>query len=99
MTHKFHPEAVQEFAHEVLYYKERGHGLGQRFAAEIRLTIQKILATPEQWRVLEDDVRRCRVRVFPHAVLYTIERNHILIVAIAPDKRQPGYWRHRIVKS
>jgi len=95
VRHEFHPEAAQEFAAEVLFYKERGRGLGQRFAQEVRMAIQKALATPERWRVIEDDVRRCRVRVFPHSVLYTIEPDNILIIAIAHDKRQPGYWRHR----
>lgn len=36
------------------------------------------------------------VRVFPYQVLYTIEADYILIVAIAHGKRQPGYWRHRL---
>jgi hypothetical protein len=46
--------------------------------------------------VVEQDVRRCRARVFPYAVLYTIEADYILIVAIAHGKRRPGYWRHRL---
>jgi plasmid stabilization system protein ParE len=96
VRHEFHPEAAQEFADEVLYYKDRGRGLGVRFASEVRTAIKKILDTPDRWRVIEADVRRYRVRVFPHAVLYTIERDYVLIIAIAHDKRQPGYWRHRV---
>ena len=47
-------------------------------------------------RVLEDDVRRCVVRVFLYSVLYTIEADFILIVAVMHGKRQPGYWRYRV---
>ena len=73
MRHEFHPEAVFEFEEAVRFYKERGRNLGKRLTHEIRATIQKIVATPERWRVLEGDVRRCLVRVFPCSVLYTIE--------------------------
>ena len=96
MTHEFHPEAVLEFAEAVQFYKERGRGLGRRFATETRSAIQKAVAHPERWRVIEDDVRRCLVKVFPYSVLYTIEDGYILIIAIAHGKRQPGYWRDRL---
>ena len=96
MRHAFHPEAVLEFEEAVQFYKQRGRKLGQRFAQEIRTTIGKIVATPDRWRVLEQDVRICRTRVFPYAMLYTIEADYILIVAIAHGKRRPGYWRHRL---
>jgi plasmid stabilization system protein ParE len=96
MRHAFHPEAILEFEEAVLFYKQRSRTLGQRFACEIKTTIAKLATTPERWRVVEQDVRRCVVRVFPYAVLYTIESDYVLIVAIAHGKRRPGYWRHRL---
>ena len=96
MTHQFHPEAEAEFAEAVLFYQERGRTLGQRFASEIRAAIGRAVATPGRWRVLEGDVRQCVVRVCPYAILYTIETDHLLILAIKHGKRQPGYWRHRV---
>ena len=96
MRHAFHPDALLEFEEAVQFYKGRGCTLDQRFAQEIRTTIAKIVATPDRWRVLEQNVRLCRARVFPYAVLYTIEADYILIVAIAHGKRRPGYWRHRL---
>lgn len=96
MRHAFHPEALLEFEEAVQFYKQRGRNLGRRFAREIRTTIAKITATPDRWRILEEDVRRCLVRVFPYALLYTIEEDHILIVAIMHGRRRPGYWRHRL---
>lgn len=96
MTHGFHPDAALEFEEQVQYYRARGGRLGDRFASEVRSAIRRILQTPERWRVLEEDVRRCRVRVFPFTVLYTIERDFILIIAVMHDKREPGYWRYRL---
>jgi toxin ParE1/3/4 len=96
MTHRFHPGAAEEFAESVRYYLDRSQALGERFAAEVRRTIRRIVDSPERWRVLEDDVRRCMVRVFPYCILYTIEPEFILIVAVMHTKRQPGYWRYRL---
>jgi toxin ParE1/3/4 len=96
VTPVFHPDAALEFEEAVRYYRARGRVLGDRFAAEVRLAIRRILATPERWRVVEEDVRRCRVRVFPYSLLYTVEPDGILIVAVAHGKRQPGYWRYRL---
>ena len=96
MTHVFHPEAAKEFEESVRYYRDRGRVLGDRFASEVRATIQKILVSPSRWRVLEEDVRRCLVRVFPYSVLYTVEADFILIIAIMHGKREPGYWKPRL---
>ena len=68
MNHVFHPDAALEFEDAVRYYRARGRFLGDRFAAEVRLAIRRILETPERWLVLEEDVRRCLVRVFPYSV-------------------------------
>lgn len=47
---------------------------------------------------MEDDIRRFLVRRFPYGILYTIEADHILILAIMHLSREPGYWRHRVAK-
>ena len=96
MRHAFHPEAAIEFEEAVQFYRERDASLGHRFAHEVRATIRKILEAPDRSRVLESDVRRCLTRVFPYGVLYTIEPDFILIVAIMHGSREPGYWRHRL---
>jgi toxin ParE1/3/4 len=88
-----------EFEAAVRFYKQRGRILGLRFAQEVRTSIGKITHHPDRYRTLEDDVRRCFVQVFPYSILYTIENDHILIIAVMHGKRQPGYWRNRLTKS
>jgi toxin ParE1/3/4 len=99
VRHAFHPEAAAEFADAVQFYHQRGPKLARRFAREVRSTISKVVAAPEQWRILEADVHRCLVRVFPYAILYTIEPGYILILAIMHGRRRPGYWRYRLNPS
>jgi len=98
VRHRFHPEADAEFEEAVQFYKTRGHDLAGRFAGEIKAAIRKIVGSPERWRKIEEDLRRCSLRVFPYAILYTIEKDHLLIIAIAHAKRRPGYWRRRLTQ-
>ncbi|MEO7298450.1 MAG: type II toxin-antitoxin system RelE/ParE family toxin [Verrucomicrobiota bacterium] len=99
MNHVFHPEAALEFEDAVQFYQIHGRTLADRFTWKVRKSIQQILSTPERWRVVEADVRRCSVAIFPYAVLYSIEANFILILAIAHHKRDPGYWKNRLLSK
>jgi plasmid stabilization system protein ParE len=94
----FHQEAIREFEEAVKFYGERGHNLAIRFKHELQKTITRVVAHPDRWRILEDDIHRCLVNVFPYSVLYTIETDYVVIVAIMHNKRQPGYWRSRLKK-
>lgn len=96
MRCEFHPEALAEFEDGALHYAEKQAGLEQRFIASIEAAIQNITDRPNSCAILEQDVRRCLTRVFPYAVLYTIEPDYILIVAVMHCHRAPGYWRSRV---
>jgi len=98
MSYEFHPEALEEYEEAALYYAERDPGLGLRFIEAVEQTIQRILEAPNRWRVIDEDVRRCLTRVFPYAVLYTLEPDFILIVAVMHCSREPGYWKQRVVR-
>jgi len=96
MRYEFHPEALEEFEEAAHYYARRQSGLESRFIAAVGNAIDVILDDPLRWRAFEEDVRRCFTRVFPYGILYTIEPDYILIVAVAHCSREPGYWKHRI---
>lgn len=96
MIYKFHPDALAEYREAALWYSNRERELALRFTTSIEETIRRIVENPERWRVVEEDVRRCLTRIFPFAVLYTIEQDFILIVAVMHWSREPGYWRDRL---
>lgn len=99
MKYEFHPEALTEYEEAAHYYADCQRGLELRFISAIEHSIQQILAAPVRWRILEEDVRWCLTRVFPYAVLYTVETDYILIIAVIHCHREPGYWRHRIERN
>lgn len=99
MTYQFHPDASLEYSEAAAFYESRRSGLGAAFSLEVEATIQRILEAPERWRRVEQDVRRCRTHTFPYAILYTIEPDSVLIVAMMHLLREPGYWRDRTSPS
>lgn len=96
MNFAFHPEALIEFEDAALYYAQKQPGLELRFIASVEACIRRITQRPSSYPVLEQDIRRCLTRVFPYAVLYTVEPEFILIVAVMHCHRKPNYWRERI---
>lgn len=97
MNYAFHPAAESEFFEAIAYYEEREPGLGLDFSAEVHATIQRILAFPLAWQVLEADIRRALVNRFPYGVLYAVDEMRIWIVAVMDLHRRPEYWRERLV--
>jgi plasmid stabilization system protein ParE len=92
---EFHPEALAEYEFAVQHYEYRQAGLGSRFIASVEAALQSVLDAPATWPVLEQDVRRRLTRVFPYAVLFSIEPDSILVLAVMHCHQQPGYWRSR----
>lgn len=95
MSFRFHPEAERELREAVDYYQEIGPGLGFDLSVEVYAAIQRAVAYPRAWPVLEDEIRRAIVRRFPYGVLYSEDEGGLLIVAVMNFHRKPGYWKDR----
>jgi len=44
-------------------------------------------------RVVDAGLRAVVLERFPFKVLYRVSSNVIVVVAVAHDRRRPGYWR------
>ena len=95
----FHPDALAEYQEAARYYAGCQGGLDLRFMASVETVVRQIAAAPDRWRILERDVRRCLTKVFPYAILYTIEPDRVLIVAVMHCHREPGYWHGRLQEN
>ena len=84
-SHRFHPEANEEYATAAAHSADIRAELGGRFYDEIERLIAEACAAPN------------RFRRFPYALLYLDEPDNVWIVAIMPLKRDPDSWRHRLV--
>jgi plasmid stabilization system protein ParE len=78
------------------YYEGQRRGLGRDFRNEVLAAIERIKAFPEAWHPLSENTRRCRTHRFPYGVIYLVQEEHIVIVAVAHLHREPGRWKDRL---
>ena len=96
MKSAMHPEAREEFLAAIDYYNEAEPGLGMAFYSEVEAAIGLIENYPDLWTEIDNNIRRCLVRRFPFAILYSKESGRVFIYAIMHTKREPDYWRDRL---
>lgn len=91
----FDPDAQAEFLETVRYYEDCQAGLGHRFKMSVEVAVQSIAETPFRYRVLHAPFRRYLLPKFPYSIIYCIEPENILIIAVGHTKRKPRYWIKR----
>ena len=92
----FHPEAVAELLAQAAYYEERVAGLGERLFDQVESAIRLVASMPGIGSPHRHDTRRVFPKDFPLSIVYRETSDSIVILAIAPFKRKPGYWRGRV---
>lgn len=90
------PAAQLELDEAVQWYEAQSPGLGERFLVEAVHAFGLIQQFPAAWHPLSANTRRCRLKRFPYGVIYAIENNNILVIALAHLHREPGYWSERV---
>lgn len=98
---RFEDEAEAEYRAAGRWYEERRTGLGLEFLDAVDATIDQIVGLPHAGgpvRRLPSDlpVRRAPVKRFPYHVVYLEAETTIRILAVAHDRRRPGYWTSRL---
>jgi len=93
---RFHPQARTELREAARYYSSQQPGLGRRFLSAVREAVDRVQGFPLLYRVIEDDLRQCRVARFPYGLIYRMTTDHIEIIAVMHLHREPGYWRSRL---
>jgi len=78
------------------YYEMEVTGLGKRFKQEVKRAINIIKKMPNIGSPESENIRRYILHKFPYKVLYSIEKDHIYVIAIAHLHREPMYWINRI---
>jgi plasmid stabilization system protein ParE len=96
MNFRLLPPATRELREAAKYYENRVPGLGFDFLQEVRATIRRILIHPEAWFALDQEIRRCRTHRFPYGVIYTFERDEVLIISVMHLHRNPESWRRNL---
>jgi len=94
-----HPAAEAEVREAWLRYRASDPVVASRFMAALDRAIEQIADHPERWPLYLHGTRRHLLRRFPFSVVYRVEVRSVLVVAIAHQRRRPGYWRRRGAKT
>jgi hypothetical protein len=84
--------AQQEFLEAKEFYEIEQAGLGVRFEKEIKHSLLRIKQYPSAWPLESKEIRRYFVHKFPYKILYSIQKDTIVILAFAHLHRKPNYW-------
>ncbi len=95
MTVSFHPAARVELLEARLWYDERSPMSAIAFVQEVDGAVSRIAETPMRFPLAEHGARRVVLSKFPYSVFYRVGTKEIVVVAVAHQKRRPGYWRGR----
>lgn len=95
MRVEFHPAAQQEAEDAQSWYAERSVFAAAAFLREFSLAIQHISEAPERYPSAETGTRKALLGRFPFTIYYRVGQEVVSIVAVAHQKRQPGYWSSR----
>jgi plasmid stabilization system protein ParE len=88
--------AETELDEAVEWYEEQSKGLGKRFRDEIDNAIHRSMLFPRFNKEIEKGIYRSILREFFYKLIYAIEDDELVIIAIAHTHRHPDYWKYRI---
>jgi len=85
-------QASEELEASVAYYNSQQADLGSALLAEFENTKDRILELPLAARVVRGNLRKRPIHRFPYFVLYRVNDDEVIIVAVAHRRRRPGFW-------
>ena len=94
--YRFLLPAEEEMTDASVFYEAATSGLGAGFLDEIQRVVNILCDHPELGQPVGRGLRRALLHRFPFSIIYSVEIDALLIVAVAHQRRQPDYWRNRI---
>lgn len=98
MKSRFHEQAADDLDEDVRYYNDASPGLGLQFLAEARAAVELLERHPRLATVVADEIRAKHLMRFPHTLLYVLEEDEIVVLAVAHQRQDFSRWLE-IVRS
>ena len=100
-TLQIHPGAAAELEAAAVFLDDRTPGAGNDFVVAVGTTMRNArrrpkigsLVTAQQSTI---EIRRMSVKPNDYQVVYAVYADHVLVVAVAHNKRKPLYWLDRV---
>jgi plasmid stabilization system protein ParE len=89
------PAAEAEFRAAFFWYFERSPLAADAFRTEVFDTIDRLGGDAPTWPRDDDGIHFHTLGRFPYTVHYEVAGSVATVLAIAHQRRAPGYWRQR----
>jgi plasmid stabilization system protein ParE len=96
ISYRFLPPAEEEMAEASRFYENASSGLGNDFLDDVQRVLADLCRQPEIGQPVEGTMRRMLLHRFPFSLIYTVEKEGLLVVAVSHQRRRPDYWRTRV---
>ena len=87
--------AETDLSQAVAYYNLSQENLGYEFLDEFKRALARIIDFPEAWPLISSRTRRCHLNRFPYGVIYKINADILLIIAVMHLHSEPDKWKKR----
>jgi plasmid stabilization system protein ParE len=95
MKLEFHPDAELELLESAFCYEIEVPGLGERLSAEVKRVTELLLSHPELGPAVDSERRQFVLSRLPFTIIYATTSDTLYVLAVAHQRRRPGYWRSR----
>ena len=94
---RLHPDARAELLDAATYYEDQSEGLGGQLIDEAQRVFDLLAESPGLGSPVpkHDAYRRWSLRRFPYCVIYRENENALFVLAVAHERRRPGYRSKR----
>jgi toxin ParE1/3/4 len=92
---RFLSAAEWELIQAARYYESEVPALGAGFLSEVQKAVAGIESHPQAASVVKEKIRRRIPGRFPYAIVYRVEPDEIIILAMIHLHRSPDYWHGR----
>jgi plasmid stabilization system protein ParE len=89
---RFVTPSQRELDDAVAWYNDQVAGLGLEFLDELDGAVRRVVDFPLSFPEIERGIRRCRLARFPYGLIYGVDGETIVVLAVAHLHRQPRYW-------
>ncbi|WP_236696741.1 type II toxin-antitoxin system RelE/ParE family toxin [Rhodopirellula islandica] len=87
----FHPDATIELSDSAEWYAERSSRAARNFLVAVDVAVAPIMDDPKRFLSIDDRHQSCSVIKFPFQIVFRVNDDRIVVIAVAHAKRRPGY--------
>ena len=96
IPYRFLTPAEEEMTDAALFYEAASSQLGSDFLNDVQRAVDRLREFPQAGEAITSGLRQSLLHRFPFSLIYAIEENVIVIIAVAHHGRRPGYWLSRL---